>query len=599
MNSNQFWEANGQADANAQLTGLGLPAEWNTTPEGFNPNTYTPVGNMNPLSMNPHLNAAFASTPSQAYSSRPTMPQGSMAMSYNNVAPQGNMVLQDTTMSQGNMVPQGNMMIPQGNMAPQPSFLHVPAQGLSSPLGPTNYQAQDYSYQQRRAEYNAAVQTQRQEFQRANKTSRSRPNRRRLQARIENNRQSQSIPAGLPEGLIDSPVASAVVAGPVAAAGPVVETTGQDPGQDVDPVAGLESLFGEGEFGGLFGEGESGGLFGEGEFGGLFGEGDFENLFGDDELEAFFGESGGEPDTGTATAGAAVRAPSPRSLAFLSSLPSLPAMVSESVPERTPVATSPATLSESTSPGTEQPAKKRRTKIGSQSCEMCRKSRKACHRQENTYSCVRCHTAGMPCNKFDPNAAKPSDGRTNNTVQRNHQRIYDEGRSVIEKLWKTLAAIVPQSANEAPELVARRLALAQAIQARMPTNNVESWVPITDMEIEALGLAMYGINFRPDCFSIVGGSRSHVERPSRCEKLVEERKACHDLVDKVSRFVTALVDCIGYAADPSSIDWLPTHVANLLNIPSPTRNSKSRAITLSPLPFKKHLGNIANNAATA
>ncbi|CRK37490.1 hypothetical protein BN1708_001511, partial [Verticillium longisporum] len=583
MNSNQYWEANGQADANTQLTGLGLLAEWNTTPEGFNPNTYTPEGNMTPLGMNPHLNAVYGSTPSQAYSVGPIMPQGSMAMSYDNMAPQGNMtisydnmvaqgnmtipysnmvpqdnimmpqgnmvlqdtimsqgnmVLQDTIMSQGNIVPQGNMMIPQGNMAPQPSFLHVPAQSLSSPFSPTNNQAQDYSYQQRKAEFVAAVQTQRQESQRANRKSRSGHHRRGCQARIQNNGQSQSIPAVLPEGLIDNPVA------PVAVATPVVETTCQDPGH-VDPVAVpfdrvvLESLFSEGESGGLFGEG------------------DFENLFGDDELEAFFGESGGEPDTGTANAGAAIPAPSPLSLTFSSSPPGLSAM----------------------------------------SCEMCRKSRKACHRQENTYSCVRCHTAGMPCNKFDPSAAKPSDGRTNNTVQRNHQRIYDEGRSVIEKLWKALAAIVPQSANEAPELVARRLALAQGIHARMPANNVESWVPITDMDIEALGLAMHGLNFRPDCLSIVGGPRSYVERPSRCEKLVEERKACHDLVDKVSRFVTALVDCIVYAADPSHNNWLPTHVANLLHVPRCVEEHISCGNPLS-LAFKKHLGNIVNNAAT-
>ncbi|KAG7127593.1 hypothetical protein HYQ45_012476 [Verticillium longisporum] len=511
------------------------------------------------------------------------MSQGNMVlqdtiMSQGNIVPQGNMVLQDTIMSQGNMVPQGNMMIPQGNMAPQPSFLHVPAQSLSSPFSPTNNQAQDYSYQQRKAEFVAAVQTQRQESQRANRKSRSGHHRRGCQARIQNNGQSQSIPAVLPEGLIDNPVA------PVAVATPVVETTCQDPGH-VDPVAVpfdrvvLESLFSEGESGGLFGEG------------------DFENLFGDDELEAFFGESGGEPDTGTANAGAAIPAPSPLSLTFSSSPPGLSAMVSDSVPERTPVSTSPAMLSESTSPGTEQPAKKRRNKIGSQSCEMCRKSRKACHRQENTYSCVRCHTAGMPCNKFDPSAAKPSDGRTNNTVQRNHQRIYDEGRSVIEKLWKALAAIVPQSANEAPELVARRLALAQGIHARMPANNVESWVPITDMDIEALGLAMHGLNFRPDCLSIVGGPRSYVERPSRCEKLVEERKACHDLVDKVSRFVTALVDCIVYAADPSHNNWLPTHVANLLHVPRCVEEHISCGNPLS-LAFKKHLGNIVNNAAT-
>ncbi|RNJ56044.1 hypothetical protein D7B24_007823 [Verticillium nonalfalfae] len=532
------------------------------------------------------------------------MSQGSMAMSYNNMAPQGNMtmsydnmiaqgsmvlqdtilsqgnmVLQDTIMSQGNMVPQGNTMIPQGNMAPQPSYWHVPAQGLSFPFGPTNNQAQDHSYQRRRAEFVAAVQTQRQESRRANKTSRSRPYRRRCQAGIQNDGESQPIPAVLSEGLVDNPVASATVATPVTVAGPVVETPGQNPGQDVDPVAMLESLFGEGEFESLFGGGE------------------FESLFDEDDFENLFGESGGEPDTGTANAGAAMPAPSPLSPTFSSSLPGLSAVVSDSVPEQTPVSTSPAVLSESTSPGTEQPAKKRRTKIGSQSCEMCRKSRKACHRQENTYSCVRCHTAGMPCNKFDPSAAKPSDGRTNNTVQRNHQRIYDEGRSVIEKLWKALTAIVPQSANEAPELVARRLALAQCVQARMPTKNVESWVPITDMEIEALDLAMHGLNFRPDCLRIVGGPRSYVERPSRCEKLVEERKACHDLVDKVSRFVTALVDCIVYATEPSHSNWLPMHVAKLLTVP---RYEEQHISCDHPLPaaFKKYLGNIVNNAAT-
>ncbi|KAM0284541.1 hypothetical protein ACHAQH_001907 [Verticillium albo-atrum] len=290
-------------------------------------------------------------------------------------------------------------------------------------------------------------------------------------------------------------------------------------------------------------------------------------------------------------------------VAAITAQPPIAAVAASSAPasrkrKRSPQSVSPAIISESSNSGGEAPARKRRGRISSAACKSCRHARKGCFRHGDTHSCVRCYTSGKDCNMFSPDASQPIDGRTTRTARHNHEFIYDEARSVIEKLWKTLTAIVPSGEHEAPELVKRRLALARSINARMPQNNVESWVPITDIDIEALELAAYRLDKTPDCLNIIGGGYSYVERPQAHEKLADERQACHATADKASLVVGVLIDCIGFAADPINKEFLSDHVAGLHQncFLFETHTNGMNPLSLA---FKKHLDSIINNVAGA